>query len=96
MNKAEIAKQEVEAFTWMKKQGYDRRASKDIAPILVKYLTEQLTLTSVGCCCVDKETLIKELDDKRIVGTTLNYDMWRYCRKETAEHLLDKYNITLK
>lgn len=57
---------------------------------------KKLIIPYVGSCCVDEETLIKELDDKRIVGTTLNDDMWRYCRKETAQHLLDKYNIIPK
>lgn len=55
-----------------------------------------LTIPVVVSSCVDKDTLIKDLDDKRIVGTTLNNDMWHYCRKETAEHLLDKYEIIPK
>jgi hypothetical protein len=34
------AVKELEVFEWMKKRGYDRRASKDIAPIIVKYLSQ--------------------------------------------------------
>ena len=59
-------------------------------------INEALTIPVVVSSCVNKETLIKDLDDKRIVGVTLNEDMWYYCRKETAEHLLDKYEIKTK
>lgn len=41
MTKEEIALKEQEAYEWMKSKGYDRRACKDIAPILVKYLYEE-------------------------------------------------------
>jgi hypothetical protein len=64
MTKAEIAEQEIEAFTWMKKQGYDRRASKDISPILVKYLNEkQCNMHVVGVTLPsDKEIDLEVLD----------------------------------
>ena len=71
--------------------------AQDECQDIIKYaVNEALTLYGVGCSCVDKETLISDLDDKRIVGVTLNEDMWHYCRKETAEHLLDKYEIIPK
>ena len=57
---------------------------------------ENLSLSGVVSSCVDKDTLISDLDDKRIVGVTLNEDMWYYCRKETAQHLLAKYEIIPK
>jgi len=43
----EIAEKERQAFLWMIKKGYDRRAAKDISPILVKYQTEQLRICAV-------------------------------------------------
>lgn len=57
---------------------------------------EQLSLYGVVSSCVDKDTLIEDLNDKRIVGKTIDENMWHYCRKETAQHLLDKYEIRLK
>lgn len=47
MTNQEVAEQEIEAFKWMTKKGYDRKASKDISQILVKYLNEQLILHGV-------------------------------------------------
>lgn len=32
--------EEHDVFEWMQQKGYDRKASKDIAPIIVKYLEE--------------------------------------------------------
>lgn len=32
------ADKEIEIMRWMIKEGYDRKASKDIAPIILKYL----------------------------------------------------------
>jgi hypothetical protein len=57
---------------------------------------ELCILFSVVSSCVDKATLIEDLNDKRIVGVTLDENMWHYCRKETAQHLLDKYEIKPK
>jgi len=57
---------------------------------------KQCAIHSVVSSCVDKETLIEDLNDKRIVGKTIDENMWHYCRKETAEHLLDKYEIKTK
>lgn len=37
MNKAD---KELEVMKWMQKQGYDRRATQEIAPIIVKYLEQ--------------------------------------------------------
>jgi len=45
---------------------------------------------------IDIDTLIEDLDDKRIIGVTLDENMWHYCRKETAEYLLNKYEIKIK
>ena len=75
-----------------------RKANKLIpADILdIKDIIKQLSICDVMSSCVDKETLIEDLDDKRIVGVTLDENMWHYCRKETAEHLLDKYEIKTK
>ncbi len=36
----EIANEELIAFQWMTKNGYDRKASKEIAPILVKFSSQ--------------------------------------------------------
>ena len=60
-----------------------------------EWLTK-LILSSVVSSCVDKDTLIEDLNDKRIIGKTIDENMWHYCRKETAEHLLDKYEIRPK
>lgn len=40
MTPAERADKEMEVIAWMNKKGYDRRASKEIAPIIVTYLDE--------------------------------------------------------
>lgn len=55
MTEQEKALEEVEAFKWMTSKGYDRKASKDIAQILVKYKEEQLTIHSVLNCLPTKE-----------------------------------------
>ena len=41
MTMEETAAKEIEVAGWMNKKGYDRRASKDVAPIIVKYLQSQ-------------------------------------------------------
>ena len=41
MTDQEKADKELQVFQWMKNRGYDRRASKDIAPIIVEYLNDQ-------------------------------------------------------
>ena len=72
--------------------------NKRIEKLLIdnKKLKEQLTLPDVVSSCVDRKTLIEDLDDKRIIGTLVDKDGWYYCRKETAQHLLDKYEIKHK
>lgn len=57
---------------------------------------EKLPLHDVVSSSVKKELLIAELDDKRCIGVEMNEDMWYYSRKETAQHLLNNYNITPK
>lgn len=63
---------------------------------VLKDYKKQLKLCEVGISCVKEKKLIEELDDKRIVGVKLTDDMWYYSRKETAQHLLDKYEIKPK
>lgn len=38
MTKSEIAKKELEIMDWMKAHGYDRKAWKEVAPIILSYL----------------------------------------------------------
>jgi hypothetical protein len=57
MDKQKIAEQEIEAFQWMKKKGYDRKACKDISPLLVKYHNEQCNIADVSKCKHDCETI---------------------------------------
>ena len=40
MTPTEKADKEMEVIAWMNKKGYDRRASKEVAPIIVTYLEE--------------------------------------------------------
>lgn len=63
MTPQEFAEKEIKAFEWMKKRGYDRRASKDIAPILVQYLKENLTTQNVSllACSSCKKSLSPNL-----------------------------------
>ena len=68
----------------------------EVEEVVDKNVTEQLTLTDVVSSCVDRKTLIEDLDDKRIIGTLVDKDGWYYCRKETAQHLLDKYEMKHK
>ena len=62
MTKEEKALKEVEAYQWMKSKGYDRRACKDVAPILVSYLSEELSKlhqpTVSGAVCKHQNTSI--------------------------------------
>jgi hypothetical protein len=59
MNKEEKALKEVEAYQWMKSKGYDRRSCKDIAPILVNYLNDELSKlhqpTVIRCSCHEED-----------------------------------------
>ena len=64
--------------------------------LMNKVIDEALILSGVVSSSVDKSTLIEDLDDKRIIGTLVNKDGWYYCRKETAQYLLDKYEIKIK
>lgn len=57
---------------------------------------EQLRLYGVVSSCVDKDELISDLDDRRAVGVKMNEDMWYFCRKQSAEYLLDKYKLLRK
>ena len=57
---------------------------------------KQCDIPVVVSSCVNQDTLIEDLNDKRIVGKTIDENMWHYCRKETAQHLLDKYEIRPK
>lgn len=70
MNNSEKAAKEVQIFEWLKKQGYDRRASKDIAPIIVKYLDKQVIK-------------VPALIDKN-AETTLLKKFWEYFDKESV------------
>lgn len=57
MNKAD---KEIEIISWMTKQGYDRRAAKDVAPIIVQYLEQHRANTPViksGCDVCDFDDL---------------------------------------
>ena len=51
MTKEEIVKKELDVFEWMNKQGYDRRASKDVAPIIVKYLDSLQPVDKIKNVC---------------------------------------------
>ena len=46
--------------------------------------------------CVDKDELISDLDDRRVIGIEMNEDMWYFYRKQAAEYLLDKYELLRK
>jgi len=75
-----------------------RTANKLIpADILdIKDIIKRLSICDVVSGSVEKELLIAELDDKRCIGVEMNEDMWYLCRKETAQHLLDNYEIKSK
>lgn len=64
--------------------------------LLIEELNEQLRLYGVVSSCVDKDELISDLDDRRAVGVAMNEDMWYFCRKQSAEYLLDKYKLLRK
>ena len=57
---------------------------------------EQLRLYGVVSSCVDKDELISDLDDRRAVGVEMDEEMWYFCRKQSAEYLLDKYKLLRK
>ena len=42
MDKENLAKKEFEVAEWMHKKGYDRRATKEVSPIIAKYFAEQV------------------------------------------------------
>jgi hypothetical protein len=74
--------------------GYEDR--ENALETLNKLKLKLFSIPFIVRSCVEKETLIEDLNDKRIVGITLDENMWHYCRKETAQHLLDKYEIIPK
>jgi hypothetical protein len=74
--------------------GYEDR--ENALETLNKLKLKLFSIPVVVSSCVNQDTLIEDLDDKRIVGVTLDENMWHYCRKETAQHLLDKYEIRPK
>ena len=41
-----------------------------------------------------KDKLIEELNDKRVKETFISGDLWYFIRKQQAENLLEKFNIT--
>lgn len=43
-----------------------------------------------------REELITDLDDKRVVKQGVSEDAWHFCRKQTAEYLLEKYYIKIR
>lgn len=55
-----------------------------------------LHIQNIVSSCIDKDELISDLDDRRAVGVEMNEDMWYFCRKQSAEYLLDKYKILRK
>ena len=65
MNEQEKAAKEIEIFGWLNKQGYDRRASKDIAPIIVRYLETEVNknfvLADVINCVAAPEWLTEDV-----------------------------------
>jgi len=56
----------------------------------------QCTIPAVVNSCVDIDELISDLDDRRAVGVEMTEDMWYFCRKQSAEYLLDKYKLIRK
>jgi hypothetical protein len=60
-----------------------------------KQLLEDL-FDVIKSVCVDKDELISDLDDRRVVGVEMNEDMWYFYRKQSAEYLLDKYELLRK
>ena len=60
-----------------------------------KQLLEDL-FDVIKSVCVDKDELISDLDDRRVVGVEMNEDMWYFYRKQSAEYLLDKYKLLRK
>lgn len=56
-DKAEIADIELDVMQWMNKQKYDRRAIKEIAPIVAKYHHKEASLGHAKI----KESLIQEI-----------------------------------
>jgi len=85
----------LKSYSVESKSDYDK-IYKDSFKYLAKELNDLFVLGGVNRSCVEENTLIEDLDDKRIVGVKLTDDMWHYCRKETAQHLLDKYTIKVK
>ena len=85
-------REEIKDFEGMQEQG----ALSDYNLERLEELRLALSICDVVSSCVDKDTLIEDLNDKRIVGKTIDENMWHYCRKETAQHLLDKYEIKPK
>lgn len=85
MNKAD---KEMEIIAWMNKQGYDRRASKDVAPIIVEYLIQHSANTPVsGSLPLDKvDQLLKmQIEECRYFAqrcardygaASADYDKW--------------------
>lgn len=81
MTPAAKAAKEKEILTWMHKEGYDRRASSAIAPIIVKYLDE-----------VVKNNFIQSDVNEKICDYPWHYDV-KYLKINTCEKCgMDDYD----
>lgn len=93
MTAAEIEKQ---IFEKMRAKDFGESMCNETKRNVLRWVMQQLRLYDVISSCVDKDELISDLDDRRAVGVEMNEDMWYFCRKQSAEYLLDKYKILRK
>lgn len=56
------------------------------------WLREVEVGSSVSTADITHDELIAELDDRR-VAKAISEDAWYFCRKQSAEHLLERYEI---
>ncbi|MFT6125883.1 MAG: hypothetical protein ACJAVA_000325 [Flavobacteriaceae bacterium] len=78
----EEAVEEQKAFKWMQDKGYDRRACKEVAPTLAKYLNEQLILSGVSSMLIltpkDAEVFFNEIMNPKEANKALKKAMLKF------------------
>lgn len=84
MTKEQIADKEIEIVGWMTKKGYDRKASKEIAPIIVQYLQSQVKPLNIDNVSPRSFGMVRWYDntDDDVACTSI----------EKAKEYVEKYN----
>jgi len=87
MTPSEKAAKEIEVIGWMSRQGYDRRASKDIAPIIVNYMEEVVKNLSSNLPVIGS-AICDAIDANQVQKVDRHVGMFLEIEKTIKLHLL--------